>query len=82
LAALGLSVPQDVSVVGYDDDPLGHWLTPKLTSVRQPFAEMGQAAMELLRRRMADPASPVESKVLPVQLVQRESVAPPPALVR
>jgi DNA-binding LacI/PurR family transcriptional regulator len=82
LAALGLSVPRDVSVVGYDDDPLGGWLTPKLTSVRQPFAEMGQAAMELLRRRMADPAAPVESKVLPVQLVQRDSVASPPALVR
>ena len=76
LAAMGLSIPQDVSVVGFDNDPLAEWLTPPLTSVRQPFQEMGQAAMELLRKRMDDPTVPVEHRVLPVQLIPRGSTAP------
>ena len=76
LASLGVSVPRDVSLIGFDDDPLAEWLTPALTSVRQPFQEMGRAAMELLSRRMADATAPPEHRSLPVQLVQRSSVGP------
>jgi DNA-binding LacI/PurR family transcriptional regulator len=74
---LGLSVPDDVSVAGYDDDPLAEWLAPKLTSVRQPFMKMGEVAMELLRERIAKPDAPAVTKSLPVELVKRDSIAPP-----
>lgn len=77
LADLGLKVPDDVSIAGYDDDPLAEWLSPKLTSVRQPFMKMGEAAMELLRERIANPEAPVQLKALPVELVKRDSIKPP-----
>jgi len=75
LAAMNLRIPSDVSVVGNDDDPALDWLTPGLTSVHQSFVEMGQEAMELLRRRISDPLRTVEIKNHPVQLVKRDSVA-------
>lgn len=78
LAAMNLSVPQDVSIVGFDDDPIAEWLSPALTTVRQPFHDMGQAAIELLCERIANPTAPVQHRVLPVELIQRESVAPAP----
>ncbi len=77
LAAMNLQVPQDVSVVGFDDDPIAEWLPPPLTSVRQPFNEMGQAAIELLRQRIENPDRPVEHRTLPVQIIHRQSVAKP-----
>jgi len=77
LDGLGRRIPQDISVVGYDDDPLAEWLQPGLTTVRQPFGQMGLAAMELLRRRITDPAAPPEFRALPVELVMRQSVSAP-----
>jgi LacI family transcriptional regulator len=79
VARLGLRIPQDVSVVGFDDDPLAEWLAPPLTTVAQPFFEMGRAAMELLCARMADPRATLEHRRLPVMLRERESIAPPAA---
>jgi DNA-binding LacI/PurR family transcriptional regulator len=76
LNTMGLDIPGDISIVGYDDDPLAEWLQPSLTTVRQPFEEMGQAAMGLLQQRIANPAKAAESVVLPVELVRRGSVAP------
>jgi DNA-binding LacI/PurR family transcriptional regulator len=76
LAALGLRIPQDVSVAGFDDDPLAEWLSPALTTVKQPFFDMGRAAMELLCRQMANPNAPAERLVLPVVFVPRDSLAP------
>lgn len=75
LNAMGLSVPKDVSIIGYDDDPLAEWLVPGLTTIRQPFQEMGRAAMELLRQRIAQPNDPPATRVLPGELVVRDSVA-------
>ncbi len=46
--SLGLDVPFDVSVVGFDDTPQAEWATPKLTSVRQPLADMGLMAVRLI----------------------------------
>lgn len=77
LKQLGLSVPTDVSVVGYDDDPLASYLQPALTTVHQPFEAMGESAMELLRQRIASPSAPVEARELQVKLIERGSVAPP-----
>ncbi len=74
---LGVRIPEDVSVVGFDDDPLAEWLTPALTSVRQPFREMGRRAVELLGARLADPNKEIEHSVLPVELISRASVSRP-----
>jgi LacI family transcriptional regulator len=72
-AALRLKVPEDVSLVGFDDDPLAEWLTPALTTVRQPFREMGRTAMELLLTQLTKRAARPENVVLPVEWVERGS---------
>ncbi len=78
LEGMGLKVPDDVSVIGFDDDPLAEWLSPPLSTVRQPFLEMGQAAMRLLNKAMLGGAhETVEHEVLPVRVVNRASVAAP-----
>jgi DNA-binding LacI/PurR family transcriptional regulator len=72
-AQVGLSVPRDLSVVGFDDAPLAAQLVPPLTTVRQPLTEKGRLAAELLfRPRERD------RWVLPVELVRRGTTAPPP----
>ena len=76
LAQLGLRIPQDLSVIGFDDDPLAEWLEPGLTTIRQPFAEMGRVAMEMLCRHMDASAHPVTRKVLAVELIVRGSTGP------
>lgn len=76
-AALGLRIPQDVSLVGFDDDPLAEWLSPPLTTVRQPFTEMGQAAMSVLQERFAGRCPAAGTVTLPVEWIERGSTAAP-----
>lgn len=74
----GLRVPQDLSVVGFDDDSFASLMDPPLTTVRKPRYEMGQAAAQLLIERIerhAKEGSVVRS--LATNLVVRESVAGP-----
>lgn len=75
LAKMNLRIPQDVSVIGFDDDPLAEWLHPGLTTIRQPFYDMGRSAIELLCRRMKDPTAKEECQVLPVELIRRGSIS-------
>jgi LacI family transcriptional regulator len=82
VAERGLSVPDDVSIVGFDDIELGRGLIPPLTTVRVPGEEMGRVALERLHRLIADPdrdpALPLQTKIsIPTTLVERRSVAPP-----
>ena len=69
----GVRVPEDVSVVGFDDLPWGEFLAPPLTTVRQPGREMGRLAARLLLGEAEDTA-PVQP-----ELVVRASVAAPGA---
>jgi DNA-binding LacI/PurR family transcriptional regulator len=78
LSEHGRSVPGDVSVVGFDDNPGAGFFTPPLTSVRQDFAEMGRRSVELLLRQVKDDTRRVEHITLTPELVLRESTAPPP----
>jgi LacI family transcriptional regulator len=73
LVAQGRRVPENIAVVGYDDSPLAAWATPPLTSVRQDGVEMGRQAVDMLLRRISNPHASAESRVLPVQLVERAS---------
>jgi DNA-binding LacI/PurR family transcriptional regulator len=75
LKSLGYSVPTDVSVVGFDDEPFCRFLDPQLTTVRQPTGEMGKIAMDMLLKRMKDPRGPVENCILPVEFIKRGSIA-------
>jgi len=78
LTAHGLSVPRDVSVVGFDDAPLAEMTSPALTTVRQPLQAMGDTAVSVLLARMAGTADAAPGRhVLPTSLVVRDSTAPP-----
>jgi DNA-binding LacI/PurR family transcriptional regulator len=77
----GRKVPEEVSVVGFDDMPDSGYFLPPLTTVRQDFAELGRRSLTLLLEHMAvpeDAESPAHVTVSP-QLVVRASTAPPPA---
>jgi LacI family transcriptional regulator len=72
---LGMRVPEDVSVVGFDDMPAAQWSAPPLTTVRQPFAEMGRVAMRRLLRIIAGEQLISPRIELATQLVIRKSTA-------
>ena len=75
---LGLSVPQDLSIVGFDDLPLSRLTDPPLTTVHQPVRRKGEeAAQMLLRALSADSGDAAEHRVLETRLVVRRSTAPP-----
>jgi LacI family transcriptional regulator len=75
---LGVQVPGDLSVVGFDDIPEASRVVPALTTVRQPLREMGRAAVTQLLARLRDPSEPPRRVVLETELVVRGSTAPPP----
>jgi DNA-binding LacI/PurR family transcriptional regulator len=78
--SLGLRVPEDLSIVGYDDSPLATASTPRLTTVHQDVATKGEQAIRLLMAVMGGQApDEPERVVLPTSLVVRESTAPAPA---
>ncbi|MBP1153734.1 MULTISPECIES: LacI family DNA-binding transcriptional regulator [unclassified Paenibacillus] len=66
----GKHVPGDVRIVGYDDVKAASWLTPAITTVRQPIGEIGRLAVELIRKQMDDEPL-VRENVLAVELVER-----------
>jgi DNA-binding LacI/PurR family transcriptional regulator len=72
---LGLGVPEDISVVGFDDSALAAFATPALTSVRVDYSEFGAAAAELLLAGIAGEPKSVYSPSVP-ELVVRASTAP------
>ncbi|AWL35165.1 LacI family DNA-binding transcriptional regulator [Streptomyces albidoflavus] len=74
----GLSVPEDVSVVGYDDSAFMNCTEPPLTTVRQPIEAMGRAAVELLTVQIGGSAVPGEELLFEPELVVRGSTAQAP----
>lgn len=70
----GLHVPDDISVIGFDDLPYSQWTDPPLTTIRQPLAEMGDAAVDLLIRIRAGLAASAHTE-LSTRLIVRSSTA-------
>lgn len=80
LTDAGLSVPRDVSVVGFDDIQSAEYSTPSLTTVRQPLAEMGKRGAQILLKRIANKGKPpMPDVVISPELVVRESTGVAPA---
>ena len=69
----GYRVPQDISVVGFDDVQTAAYLNPRLTTVRQPLRRMGEAAAVSLLERIANAESRPEEIVVEPELIVRES---------
>jgi LacI family transcriptional regulator len=75
---LGLSIPGDVSIIGFDDQELvADSLRPGLTTVALPHREMGRWAVETLLAQIADPGRALSHALLPCPLIRRGSVCPP-----
>lgn len=73
----GMVVPQQLSVVGFDDVALARYVTPPLTTVLQPQIELGQVAMQILLDLIHE--RPTQNHIIATRLIERASSAPPQA---
>ncbi|PJG84899.1 substrate-binding domain-containing protein [Conservatibacter flavescens] len=71
----GLSIPQDISIIGYDDIHLAQYMSPPLSTIHQPKTELGKLAVETLLERIKKPIENYRTLVLKPQLVERGSIA-------
>lgn len=69
----GKRVPDDIAIVGFDDAPLAATITPALTTVRQPTQRTGAVATEVLLDIIYHPETPIQSHLLPTELIVRSS---------
>jgi len=74
---MGLSVPNDVAIIGYDDVPLAAWPAYNLTTMRQPVNRMVEATVEALLRRIDDPSLPAQLIEIDSPLIQRGTTKGP-----
>lgn len=70
----GLAVPDDVSVIGFDDIDLARLVNPALTTVHLPIGQLGARSFEILSDRIDNPNAPVRREQLPVTMVERGSL--------
>lgn len=70
----GLNVPNDVSMIGFDDIPFSKYLRVPLTTIRQPRYELGKEAAKIILDHMANSEKKIYQKKLPVSLIVRDSV--------
>lgn len=69
----GLNVPDDISIIGFDDIELASYVTPKLTTIRQNCVEMGKVAVDLLVEQIENKEKLITNRVIPVELIKRDS---------
>lgn len=79
LKDMGRRVPGDVSIVGMDDIALSEFFDPPLTTIRQPFQDLGRRAVEHVLALVDDPDAKPESLWIKPELIVRTSTAPPPS---
>jgi LacI family transcriptional regulator len=80
--SLGLGVPEDISIVGFDDAPLASQVWPALTTIRQPIPDMAAQAAQLLLSTLGGEPADHTKHVLPSSLLFRQSTGPAPNRVR
>ena len=71
---LGIRIPEDLSVIGFDDIGMSRYMIPPLTTIRQDIRRKAKIASELLMKNIQNPDGPMENIVMSVELVERESV--------
>jgi DNA-binding LacI/PurR family transcriptional regulator len=69
----GLQVPQDLSIIGYDDIAQAGWAFAELTTIRQSVEELARQAIDLLASRIEDPDADPRTAIVPVELVSRRT---------
>ena len=74
---MGLSVPDDVAIVGYDDVPLAAWPAYNLSTMRQPLNRMVEATVDTLLTRIEDPSTPTQRIEIHSPLIQRGTTKGP-----
>ncbi len=70
---LGVNIPGDISLIGYDDIPASALTSPALSTIRQPIVEKGMIAAQLLMKHIDQEEPDMEHVLLPVELIQRDS---------
>lgn len=70
---LGLTIPNDLAIIGFDDQPVAEILDPKLTTIRQPVDQMGKKAIEVMIEMLENPKMEIKNYELPIELIVRQS---------
>ncbi len=70
----GVNVPEDMSIIGYDDIPQAAWKFAHLTTIKQPVDEFARVTVELLQERIANPEAPPQHKSVDVMIIKRGTV--------
>lgn len=73
--ARGYRIPEDLSIIGYDDIEMASYVTPKLTTIKQDTDQIGVRATELLMKQIIQKKKIVTEEIIPVTLMERESCA-------
>lgn len=73
----GIAVPEQVSVIGFDDIEVSAYLSPALTTIRQPRRQIGERAAKLILGMIAAGSDQAPAEILPVELIERQSVTIP-----
>ena len=74
----GVRIPEDLSVVGFDDVPFTQWVGPPMTTIRQPLIDMGAMAVRMVAALAAGEELPQRRVEMSTELIVRQSTAPPP----
>ncbi|MBA3927558.1 LacI family DNA-binding transcriptional regulator [Listeria rustica] len=70
---LGISIPDDLSIIGFDDIELAEYMAPTLTTIRQPIYNIGKTAAKYLLKAIQNPTEKMPNKKMPLDLIIRES---------
>ena len=69
-----ISIPEQMSLIGYDDIPQASWAFSNLTTIRQPVEVFAQVTVDLLKKRIENPGSEPKSEIIDVNLIERGTV--------
>jgi len=73
LKGAGLKIPDDIAVVGFDNDPMGIAIDPELTTVEQPLEQMAEVSLQMLLRKIASGETVAEEEILKSSILKRKS---------